>query len=482
MPLETTVPIEVVSLIESLDVVSIYPLASGGGSRKYYRIVCKDNSYVACNNLNEAENADFLALSHLLRELDIPVPTIIEVHKSKRAYLMTDLGDTTLLQKLIPDKQKDEAWKLASYFKCLDLLCKTQVSASKSKDIMHLIVEKPFDRIGISLDLHYFKYYFLDLNVISYNVRSLYLEFEKVSDMLSESPYRGFMYRDFQARNIMLDSNDDPWLIDYQGAMLGPWAYDLVSLLWQAKANLTASLKNTLKAHYQKKLSQELSEPIDELTFERNYEICCLLRLLQVLGAYGRRGTIERKQHFLDSIPFALRQLKEFMETSSLLDDFPTLRQIVRDITQAAFIQKFEPATFQNAGPLRISIKSFSYRKGIPITKSVNGGGFVFDMRGILNPGRFDSYKHLSGLDEPVKNFLQTETSMPTFLSHIWNLVSISIENYLERGFEDLSIYFGCTGGQHRSVYAAEATAAFLMNKYPVQTDIEHTNADNWMR
>lgn len=117
---------------------------------------------------------------------------------------------------------------------------------------------------------------------------------------------------------------------------------------------------------------------------------------------------------------------------------------------------------------LNIDIHSFSYKKGgIPKDDSGNGGGFAFDCRGILNPGRIEEYKIQTGKDAPVQDFLETQTDMTKFLEHIHNVISITIDNYLDRGFENLQINFGCTGGQHRSVYAAEKTANFIKEKYP---------------
>ena len=124
---------------------------------------------------------------------------------------------------------------------------------------------------------------------------------------------------------------------------------------------------------------------------------------------------------------------------------------------------------------LKIDIHSFSYKKGgIPKDSSGNGGGFAFDCRGILNPGRIDEYKAQTGKDKPVQDFLETKTEMPKFLDYIKNLISITIDDYVARNFEHLQINFGCTGGQHRSVYSAEKIAEFIREKYPQVTVTVH--------
>lgn len=207
-----------------------------------------------------------------------------------------------------------------------------------------------------------------------------------------------------------------------------------------------------------------------------------MIRLLQVMGAYGFRGLFERKAHFLASIPLALRNLKFFIENKRIGIVMPEFTRVLKLVVTDEMIERFEPPQANEQTPLLIHINSFSYRTGIPNDESENGGGFVFDMRGILNPGRFDEYKKLSGKDKPVQDFLEQRTKMNEFLNSVWDLVDITVETYLKRDFSSLMINFGCTGGQHRSVYAAEQTARHLKNKYKVKVVLSHTNQLNWVQ
>ncbi len=306
-------------------------------------------------------------------------------------------------------------------------------------------------------------------------------DFEALSTYLTHTEYKYFMFRDFQSRNIIV-KNDEVNFIDYQGGMKGALQYDVASLLWQAKAELSEKWKDDLLDYYMDQIDQLLEQPVDRVTFVSQYNGYVLIRLLQVMGAYGFRGLFERKAHFLASIPLALRNLKFFIENKRIGIVMPEFTRVLKLVVTDEMIERFEPPQANEQTPLLIHINSFSYRTGIPNDESENGGGFVFDMRGILNPGRFDEYKKLSGKDKPVQDFLEQRTKMNEFLNSVWDLVDITVETYLKRDFSSLMINFGCTGGQHRSVYAAEQTARHLKNKYKVKVVLSHTNQLNWVQ
>ena len=334
---------------------------------------------------------------------------------------------------------------------------------------------------AIMADLLYFKYYFLDALRQPYDKQKLIDDFEALSNYLSHTEYKYFMFRDFQSRNIMVTQDDTVHFIDYQGGMKGAPQYDVASLLWQAKANLPDEWKQHLLEDYMNAFEKVVEEPIDKDIFRSQYNGYVLIRLLQVLGAYGFRGLFERKAHFLTSIPLALQNLKWFVQNQSMGIAVPEFKKVLELCISDEVIQEFTPLQATDETPLLIMINSFSFIKsGYPKDETKNGGGFVFDMRGILNPGRFDEYKHLSGLDKPVKDFLEQQTKMPDFLNSVYSMVDISVEDYIKRGFEHLTINFGCTGGQHRSVYAAEALARHLRNKFKVKINLAHTNKENW--
>jgi hypothetical protein len=253
-------------------------------------------------------------------------------------------------------------------------------------------------------------------------------------------------------------------------------------MLWQAKAELSEEWKDSLLEYYMDSVDELLGKKIDRITFVSQYNGYVLIRLMQVMGAYGFRGLFERKAHFLASIPLALRNLKFFIENKRVGIITPEFDRVLKLVVSDDMIHRFEPPRANEHTPLVVEISSFSYKKGIPADTTENGGGFVFDMRGILNPGRFDEYKTLTGKDKPVQDFLEQRTKMNEFLNSVWDLIDITVEEYLRRDFSHLMINFGCTGGQHRSVYAAEQTARHLRNKYKVKVNITHTNSDNWVR
>jgi hypothetical protein len=264
--------------------------------------------------------------------------------------------------------------------------------------------------------------------------------------------------------------------------MQGPPQYDIASLLWQAKAQLPDAWKEDLLNGYITSLSNLHVSRVEEIHFRKGYLQFVLLRLLQVLGAYGFRGLLQNKPHFITSIGPALKSLSTFLSNNPQLPAYPEMRSLLERLSSEDMQQRYTQVTKTEDSKLHIQVCSFSYKNGIPKDKSAHGGGYVFDCRGILNPGRYTAYKHLSGLDESVRQFLELETRMPQFLSHAYGLVCLNVEDYLARGFENLSIAFGCTGGQHRSVFAAEQMAAYLSNRYNVPVTINHLNKEKWVK
>lgn len=271
--------------------------------------------------------------------------------------------------------------------------------------------------------------------------------------------------------------------IDYQGGMRGAPQYDVASMLWQAKANLPDAWKNDLLNDYMTSFEEMVGQPIDRSIFHSQYNGYVMIRLLQVLGAYGFRGLFERKAHFLISIPMALKNLREFIAHQNVGISVPEFRKVLDICVSDEIIQQFTPLKADDGTPLIVYINSFSYKKGIPEDIGGNGGGFVFDCRGILNPGRFEEYKTYHGRDKEVKDFLEQQTRMIEFLNSIFDIVDITVEDYIKRGFTSLMVSFGCTGGQHRSVYAAEALGRHLKNKFGVKIELNHVEqeAKKWI-
>ena len=451
-------------------------LPASGSNRAYNRIKSGDTTYIATYNSHVAENESFFYLSNHFLDKGINVPAVLAISEDRTIYIQEDVGRDNLLEVLQKEGTTDTT--LGLFKQSLSLLAKLQIEGDKGLNYDKCLVKR-FSKEAILNDLLYFKYYFLDTLNKTYNKEALSKDFETLSTYLSNTAEEHFMFRDFQSRNIMVKEGQ-VYFIDFQGGMKGPLQYDVASLLWQAKANLSKEWKDELLQHYITAANEYLPTPINTEKFISQYNGFVLIRLLQVLGAYGFRGLFERKAHFISSIPFGLQNLQFFIQNYTLNIPLPELNNVLNIVSDNAIINRFMPVKANEQTPLMVHINSFSYRVGIPADESNNGGGFVFDMRGILNPGRFDDCKHLTGLDKPVQEFLASKTKMPAFLNSVWSTIDITIEDYLSRGFESLQINFGCTGGQHRSVYAAEQTAKYLQEKYNLKLVVKHTNRENW--
>jgi aminoglycoside/choline kinase family phosphotransferase len=456
----------------------IEKLPQSGSDRVYFRIYAGGQTFIATYNLNIRENKTFIYFSKHFLKAGLPVPEIYASNEAATIYIQKDLGTASLLNKLEEHGHQEYAYGL--FKKSLQQLARIQIKGHEGLNYDWSLTAKEFGKQAILSDLLYFKYYLLDTLKLPYDKQGMLDDFEALSTYLTKTEYKYFMFRDFQSRNIIVN-NDEVFFIDYQGGMQGALQYDVASLLWQAKAELSDEWKNSLLEYYMDEIDGLLQKPVDRELFISQYNGYVLIRLLQVLGAYGFRGLFERKAHFLASIPLALRNLKWFVENKRIGLALPEFDKVLRIIVQDEMISRFEPPVADESTPLVIRVNSFSYRCGIPVDTSTNGGGFVFDCRGILNPGRFDEYKTLSGKDRSVQDFLEQRTRINEFLNSVYDIIDISVEEYMRRGFENLMINFGCTGGQHRSVYSAEQVARHLRNKYKVKVVLEHTNCENWV-
>jgi aminoglycoside/choline kinase family phosphotransferase len=458
------------------DQIDLLPVS--GSDRRYYRLQAGKTSAIGTYNSNIAENNTYFYFTELFRKHDINVPEVYKISKDRCFYLQQDLGTTSLFDQLMKEGQTKE---VRQYFhKALVQLAKVQWMAGREVDFNQCFATKQFDEKAIMADLMYFKYYFADLQKIHYNKAEVVDEMEDLSKELGRIQPQMLMYRDFQSRNLMLH-NGEVYLIDYQGGMQGPPQYDIASLLWQAKAQLPDAWKEDLLNGYIRTLHDLHIPRMDEIHFRRGYVQFVLLRILQVLGAYGYRGLIEHKPHFISSIGPALKNLQSFLSDNPQQPAYPALRSLLERLSTKEMQQKYAIPVRAEDSKLQVNICSFSYKNGIPKSTSPHGGGYVFDCRGLLNPGRYAAYKHLTGNDPLVKQFLERETRMPEFLDHAFALVSLNVEDYLARGFEQLSVSFGCTGGQHRSVYAAEQLAKFLATRYNVPVSVTHLNEKKWV-
>jgi aminoglycoside/choline kinase family phosphotransferase len=434
---------------EEIDCIQKIP--QSGGDRIYYRIATKNaGSYIVTYSNNIRENETFIYFTNHFKNAGEPVPTLFAINEEKNIYIQEDFGNVSLLDRLESEGPNENVKSL--YKKTLKALSHLQINGDKNLDYSKCITSKEFGKQAILSDFLYFKYYFLDTLKIPYDKEKLVEDLDALSTYLNHTDF-----------------------IDYQGGMHGALQYDVASMLWQAKANLKDDWKNELLSYYLDCAEVELGQTIDRVRFVSQYNGYILIRLLQVLGAYGFRGIFERKAHFLTSIPLALRNLKGFLQNNKMGISVPEFERILQLIIADDVIHRFEPIKATAETPLVVNIKSFSFLKsGYPKNVSDNGGGFVFDCRGILNPGRVEEHKKETGRDKPVQDFLMDKTRMDEFLAGVFSTVDISVEDYIKRNFEILEVNFGCTGGQHRSVYAADALARHLKNKYAVKTVVKH--------
>jgi aminoglycoside/choline kinase family phosphotransferase len=458
------------------DRIELLPLS--GSDRRYFRIYGGNKTWIGTYNLNVKENETFIYFTRHFAEKGLPVPEIVAVDEDGHAYIQTDLGHESLLNKL--EEHGYNAYVKGLFSKSLAALAQLQVKGHEGLDYEKCITAKEFGKQAILSDLLYFKYYFLDALQQPYDKQAMLDDFDALATYLTHTEYKFFMFRDFQSRNIIM-KDDEPYFIDYQGGMKGAPQYDAASMIWQARANLPDDWKQELLHDYMGALEEVLGEKIDRSIFVSQYYGYVLIRLLQVLGAYGFRGLFERKAQFLSSIPLALQNLKWFITNRPLGIHVPEFKRMLQVVVGDDIIARFDPPKANEDTPLVVEVNSFSFIKnGYPKDESSNGGGFVFDMRGILNPGRIEEYKIQTGKDKAVMDYLEQKTRMPEFLNSVWDMVDITVEDYLKRGFQKLMVNFGCTGGQHRSVYAAEQTARHLRNKYKVKTVVKYLNSENW--
>lgn len=445
----------------------IEALPQAGSDRIYYLLQSTSFSAIGCYGNDIKENQTFIHHAKHFKKLGINVPKIYGVSTDNLYYLQENLGSTSLYNIIKEEGINDKViFHLKQVLKHLAFL---QIKGAENFDFNKCYPIQIFNRSSMFWDLNSFKYYFVRMLRIQFSEAELNKDFHTLCDFLLEEKHQYFMFRDCQSRNIMIHNNN-AYFIDFQGGRKGAVQYDVASLLWQAGAKIPHSIRAELLDFYIDEAAQFIE--IDKPKFVEKYYGFVLIRLLQTLGAYGFRGLIEKRPHFIQSIIPQLENIKWFLNNVQLPIELPELKQVLEQLIDSNY---FSPNVQKNTStPLSIEINSFSFRRGIPKEEHGNGGGFVFDCRGILNPGRFEPYKKLNGKDKEVIEFLETKTKVKDFLDAVWNAISINIEDYLERGFEHLQINFGCTGGQHRSVYCAEQTADFIKNKFGIIPKIKH--------
>ena len=441
----------------------------GGSGRAIIRLSGGGESAIGIVYPVREENVAFLEFSRHFRGHGLPVPEIYAEDLSQGAYLEEDLGDTTLFEFLGKNRTGDviEPPAIEAYRRVVAELPRFQVEAGHDLNYKVCYPRSSFDRQSIAWDLNYFKYYFLRLAGISFNEQALEDDFGRLTKFLLSADHDYFLYRDFQSRNVML-RDGRPYFLDYQGGRKGALQYDIASLLYDGKADLPPQVRLELLDYYLEGLSRFIK--VDRKAFMEHYYAYVYVRILQALGAYGFRGFYERKAHFLQSVPYALKNLAWLQENVKLPIALPTLLQALHSMATSEKLRGIASST----EGLTVKIFSFSFHREMPTDTSGHGGGFVFDARSLPNPGREERFRMLTGKDAPVIEYLNQQESVHQFLSSAELLVNASVDAYQQRGFKNLMVSFGCTGGQHRSVYLAEQLARHLRARAGVEVAIRH--------
>ena len=448
-------------------------LTASGSNRRYYRIESEDKSasLIGVQGTSRDENHAFLYMAEQFMKKGLNVPKVMAVSDDEMNYVQQDLGNVLLFDYIaegrktgvFSQKEKDMLRET------MRALARFQIKGAEAFDFNQCYPQPEFNLRSILWDLNYFKYCFLKATGLDFQEDKLENEFERLAYILLQNRMNAFMYRDFQSRNVMVytekDGSEVPYFIDFQGGRRGPVFYDVASFLWQAKANFHPDLRAELVEVYLTELQKYMS--VDREVFYETLKHFVLFRTMQVLGAYGFRGYFEKKPHFLQSIPFAIDNLRHLLKDAT--EDYPYLIEVLQKMTE---MKQFKDVGVRK--PLVVRVLSFSYKKGIPADPSGNGGGFVFDCRAVNNPGKYERYTHFTGMDEPVIEFLEEDGEIQPFMEQAFQLVDFSVKRYMDRGFQNLMVSFGCTGGQHRSVYAAERMAEHINQKFGVEVQLIH--------
>lgn len=440
-------------------------LTGDGSNRAYYRMTAGEISLLGAVGTSQHENKAFIALAAKFAECRIDVPEIYAVSEDGLCYIMQDLGDETLFMRMKNSRESGcfSHDDIDALCRVMTILPDIQFGVADGFDFGQCYPVSEFDYRSIMWDLNYFKYCFLKGVGVEFDENLLEDEFERMAALLHESEGNTFLYRDFQSRNVMWHEGR-PWFIDFQGGRKGPIYYDVASFVGQARAKYPTDVVIRMVEAYKASLSRYIS--VEDSVFDNKLRLFMIFRLLQNLGTYGYRGIFERKKKFVETIPAALSRLKELL--SEMRNEYPQLYSIILDVEG---LPRFAP---HDKSRLTVDVFSFSYHRGIPEDYSGNGGGFVFDCRSIHNPGRYEPYKKQTGRDDAVIKFLEENSNVAQYLDNVYSLVDEMVEEYLNRGFSHIQICFGCTGGQHRSVYCAERTAHHIAEKFAVRVNVAH--------
>ena len=444
---------------------------SSGSNRRYFRLKGGNISVIGVVGTNVEENNAFVTLARHFIEKGIRVPKVLKVSEDGMRYIQEDLGDDQLYKLVSHGRESGEYSSYESMLLCrtMETLPKIQFKGAQGLDWSVCYPDPAFNGRMVMFDLNYFKYCFLKATGLEFNETRLQDDLEKLKDdLLKDEGHEAFMYRDFQARNVMV-KDGEPYFIDFQGGRRGPIYYDVASFVWQARSRYPENLRKEMVQTYLTALKGYTE--VDEAVFYERLRLFVLFRTLQVLGAYGFRGYFEKKPHFLASVPYALSNLRKLLQKPFV--EYPYLNEI---LTILATMPQFNNIAEDKR--LEVRIFSFAYKKGIPVDTTGNGGGYVFDCRAINNPGKYEHYRQFTGLDQEVIKFLEDDGGVTKFLDHVYYMVDSHVKRFMERKFTHMQVCFGCTGGQHRSVYCAEHLARHLSDSFDIKVTLCHRELD----
>ena len=444
---------------------------SSGSNRRYFRLKGGNISVIGVVGTNVEENNAFVKLARHFIEKGIRVPKVLKVSEDGMRYIQEDLGDDQLYKLVSHGRESGEYSSYESMLLCrtMETLPKIQFKGAQGLDWSVCYPDPAFNGRMVMFDLNYFKYCFLKATGLEFNETRLQDDLEKLKDdLLKDEGHEAFMYRDFQARNVMV-KDGEPYFIDFQGGRRGPIYYDVASFVWQARSRYPENLRKEMVQTYLTALKGYTE--VDEAVFYERLRLFVLFRTLQVLGAYGFRGYFEKKPHFLASVPYALSNLRKLLQKPFV--EYPYLNEI---LTTLATMPQFNNIAEDKR--LEVKVFSFAYKKGIPVDTTGNGGGYVFDCRAINNPGKYEHYRQFTGLDQEVIKFLEDDGGVTKFLDHVYYMVDSHVKRFMERKFTHMQVCFGCTGGQHRSVYCAEHLARHLSDSFDIKVTLCHRELD----
>lgn len=302
-------------------------LAQSGSARVNFLAQNQTGKYIITYNENIAENESFLYFSELFSELNLNTPKIFSISDDRKIYIQEFLGEKTFSEIIAEEGLSENVQTLVK--QTLKQLFELQEKTNGKIDFQKTFEYESYDELPVMHDLYYFKNFVADVLELEYHKSSLLKEFKEIINLIENLEPKGIMIRDFQARNIMVNNENKVSFIDYQSAMKGPLMYDVISFLFQAKANFPENFKNEMLEFY----IQQFEDKEAQSQLKNSVKPIQMMRFLQVLGAYGFRGLIQRKQHFIASLDKGIQNITEFSESWDEMKNYPELKKVIEQLS-----------------------------------------------------------------------------------------------------------------------------------------------------